>query len=474
MDQQLPTFELPTFEPYVATPFDHSMLPTHLAAFFTFSLDEPSEAIPILEAGVARLVSYLPFLTGNVALSSRVPYKKNVVEIQPPTKQFLSQHPIFRPIFSRHSRHIVARDIFLNEDIIPIPFALSEDYPSPVCRFQVNIMPDGIILCCNFHHSAIDGIGAASIIEALAVCCRSPDAGPEMLPTNPLKEQQSRLRIFEAASTLSMKGNSQKEDVLSPREPTLSSISYIPASRKLMLDADKIAKLRTACAIALKDQSIPQASKISSNTILTAVIWLCTIRAIIKNDPTRTNSRAMLVSEARSKLRPKLPLSYIGNAVILHEVYTPLAAIASSISGSNNNSPVTPRLDHDDIKLLAELASLVHAALGSVTEETVREFISASAANDDWTANESPGDITISSLRVFQTYQLDFGPVLGPLRDFDLPERRVPGKAWILPVRYKDWSSPWEVRLTLEPGIMENVEKDRLMMWLGPGEVSKV
>ncbi|KAJ5589237.1 hypothetical protein N7537_011915 [Penicillium hordei] len=474
--------QLPTFEPYVATSFDHSMPRIHLAAFLTFSLDEPSKAVPILENGVERLIKCLTFLTGNVAFSTRVPGKENVFEIQPPTKQFLLQYPIFRikyheqPIFSGYSRHVVAQDIFLNEDIIPIPYALAEDYPSPVFRFQANVMPDGIILCYNFHHTALDGIGVAVVMDALAALCRSPNAGPEIIRTNPLKEQESRLKIFEAASTLSIKGCPQNEDLLSPCEPTSSSIPSIPVSRKFVLDTDKIAKLRTECATILKNQSNPHASKISSNTILTAVIWLCTIRAIIKTEPRPmpTKSCAVLVTEARSKLRPKLPLSYIGNAVILHDVYTPLEAVISSAIGSNNNTHITPRLDHDDIKLLAELASLVHTALGSVTDETIRELISASAASDNWAANNRPRDLIVSSLRSFPTYHLDFGPVLGPVRDFDMPEHRVPGQAWIMPARYRGRSSPWEVRLTLEPAVMGNVEKDRLMMWLGPREVSKV
>ncbi|OQD62953.1 hypothetical protein PENPOL_c010G06330 [Penicillium polonicum] len=337
-------------------------------------------------------------------------------------------------------------------------------------------MPDGIILCYNFHHTAIDGIGVAVIMDALAAFCRSPNAGPEIIPTNPLKEQESRRKISEAASALSTKGHSQNEDIPSLCEPTPSSIPYIPASRKFVLDADKIAKLRTECATILKNQSNPHASKISSNNIVAAVIWLCTIRAIIKTEPTPTPTKscAMLVTEARSKLRPKLPLSYIGNAVILHDVYTPLTAIIASTTSSNNNTHISPRVDHDDINLLAELASLVHTALGSVADGTIRELISANAASDNWAANARPGDVTVSSLRSFPTYQLDFGPVLGPVRDFDLPDHRIPDQAWIMPARYKGRSSPWEVRLTLEPSVMGNVEKDKLMMWLGPREVSKM
>lgn len=467
--------QLPTFEPYVATPFDHYMSPVHLASFLTFSLDDPFKAIPILEDGLKRLIKYLPFLAGNVAFSTRVPGKENVFEIQPPTKQFLLQHPIFRikyheqPIFSKYSRHVVA-------DITPIPFALAEDYPSPILRFQANIMSDGIILCYSIHHTAIDGIGTTVILDALAALCRSPNAGPEILRTNPLKEQQSRQKIFEAASALSIKVHSQNGDLSSLCKPTPGSIPCTPASRKFVVNADKVAKLKTECATILKNQSNHYASKISSNVILTAVIWLCTIRAIIKAEPTPmpTKSCAMLVAGARSKLRPELPPSYLGNAVILHEAYTPLAAIISSTIGSNNKTHTTPRLYHDDIKLLAELASLVHTAQASITNETIRELISTRAASDNWAAKTRPRDVIVSSLRNFPTYQHDFGPVLGPVRDFDFLEHRVPGEAWIFPARYKDRASPWEVRLTLEPAVMGNVDKDRLMMWLGPREISKV
>ncbi|KAJ6142932.1 Transferase [Penicillium samsonianum] len=100
----------------------------------------------------------------------------------------------------------------------------------------------------------------------------------------------------------------------------------------------------------------------------------------------------MLVSEARSKLQPKLPLSYIGNALILHKVYTPLTTNAFSMTDSNDKTHTKPCRDHD-IKLLAELASSVHAALGSVADETIWELISASAASDEWAANPHARDL---------------------------------------------------------------------------------
>jgi fumigaclavine B O-acetyltransferase len=58
-------------------------------------------------------------------------------------------------------------------------------------------------------------------------------------------------------------------------------------------------------------------------------------------------------------------------------------------------------------------------------------------------------------------YDLDFGSSLGQVENIDLPENRISGVGWVMPARFK--GAPWEVRIALEPRVMEGLQRDRLM-----------
>ena len=61
-------------------------------------------------------------------------------------------------------------------------------------------------------------------------------------------------------------------------------------------------------------------------------------------------------------------------------------------------------------------------------------------------------------------YNFDFGPILGKICDFDLPETRMNGLAWVLPARFE--GARWEVRMTLGREMMESLRKDPLFSWV--------
>jgi hypothetical protein len=477
---------LPTFEPYVLTHLDHHVPPVHLAAFFTFHLDEPSKGIPVLEAGVARLIDLLPFLTGNIASSNRVPGKQNVLEVQPPTERFLLQHPMFRTvdhdqsISPKSGNPIVSYDDLANEEFIPIPFKFMGVDPSPVFRFQVNLMLDGIILCLHFHHQALDGIGVLGVAKALAACCRVPNASLDDIETSLESQNAARRTISEAASlsNITRKPEEDYPPVACETTPIITTEAFL--SRKFVLDAERIKYLQKECAIILQNQSDITDPRISGNVIVTAVLWLCTIRArfgqLTTNDELiGASSSALMFTEIRSTLQPPLPMSYMGNALVFALSDAPVKPIVfSSAPHSKGDLRTTAYIDPNDIHLLAGLARYLRAALQSVTNEYVRELISNRAAAVDWTPTARPVDINISSLRFFNFYDLDFGPSLGPVKDFDLPENRVPGIVWVMPARGQPQSSPWELRLTQQAELMEKVQNDRLILWLSPRTTAKL
>ncbi|KAJ5984986.1 hypothetical protein N7522_012182 [Penicillium canescens] len=457
---------LPTFEPYVLTPFDHSTAPVHFSGFFAFTPGDLPKSISVLEAGVSRLVTLLPFLSGNITLSDKLQGKENVFEVQPPTAEFLEDCPMLK--IRHHEQSIcTAKDNLLNEAFLPIAFEQAAEDLSPIFRFQANVMVDGVFLCFTFNHMAVDGVGVWNVAKSLAVCCRDPGAPPNLLETDVLQEAQCRRTIFEAASSRNTKALSLKDWFPAP-----GIGSQDPVSARLVLDAEKVAKLRHSCSATLR-------INFSSNTIVMAVLWFCFIRARFglrstQEEQSVDESCLVVVSDTRSKLQPNIPMSYIGNVVVTTEAYIRIEPIISAMTLSSYDSRSSGAVGLSDVSLLANLAESIHKAIHCVTNDYVRDLLSDFVGREDWTSTPRLGDIFVSTFRPVNFYELDFGTCLGALKDIDIPENRFSGSSWILPAPGKGRSGAWEVRLTLEPMVMDRLQNDDLMKWLRPDYVSKL
>lgn len=474
----------PSFDPYVLTQLDHTIPPFHVSGFLTFHIREPNNAIPALEAAVARLVVLLPFLSGNVTSSSRLAGKKNVLEVQPPSEDFLSQHPMLvvknhdLSIIPGGSSSTVSYDDISNDNFLPIPLEFTG--VDRVWRFQANVMLDGIILSFTINHQAFDGVGALNIIRAFATCCRNPNADVDSLPTNFEKESNIRKKISDAAHASATGAPDYYHSTEVASRPvdisTLNERAQDPVSRKLILDGGKVQRLRNACSV--EGHPKDQGTLLSGNTIVTAILWICLIRARFGSQaegsqPPAVSSAAM-ISDLRSKLRPKLPMSYLGNAIGSAWTSIPVEQVLSSTPHVNCDSRTVARMNPHYIKIVANAAKQLQNAVQTISDGYVRNMISEKNAADNWESQPIMADMHVSSLRQLNVYALDFGPTLGRLSNFDMPENRFPGLAWILPAHGKSQSSPWEVRLTLEPETMEKIEKDPLLRWCSSGTLSKL
>ncbi|KAJ5352410.1 hypothetical protein N7452_001384 [Penicillium brevicompactum] len=468
---------LPSFEPYVLTELDHTLVPVHVSILLAFHVEKPIDSIPVLEAAVARLVYLLPFLGGNVTSSNKIVGKKNVLEVQPPSKSFWSQHPML--VVKKHdlsmapggSSPAVLYDDIPNETFLPIRFQFTG--VDPVCRFQANLMRDGVILTLSIHHQALDGIGGVGIIDALSKCCRNPNTDAGSLSTSSEKESKSRAAISGVASTSQAAGvpdhsNSVAVAGHSLDFDELNQNAHNPVCRKLVFNGEKIKQLRKMCAE--QALSSDQGVSMSGNTIVTAVLWICWIRArfgphaLGPQAPDTTS--AALLSNIRSQMSPNLPTTYMGNALGLAWSNVSAEHVLSSFSDLNYDSRAVAYMDPQYVGIVADAAKKLHYAVQGISDRSVRDIISEKNEADDWASQYTLADIHVSSLRHFPFYALDFGSILGKPCDVDMPENRFPGMVWIMPSRGNPLFSPWEVRLTLQPELMEIIRKDPLLRWL--------
>ncbi|BCS25698.1 uncharacterized protein APUU_50409S [Aspergillus puulaauensis] len=481
-----------SFEPYILTPLDHSTAPVHFSFFLTFLCQNPAAGVSALEKGVQRLTTLLPFLSGNVVPSIQLKDTKNVFEVQPTDPSHLRKLPMLK--IKQHAQCISARNIALNtpalssDDLlnlrfIPLPFGTPASEPQPVLRLQANVMADGIVLCVCFHHLATDGLGISSITQALSECCRNPDQPPERLLSSPESEAQSRTRIFQSGNEIHRAlYNGHASSI---RKAALSSDPGALTSCRFCLDAEQIRRLREACTkVRWINPSAPKydASRqgFSNNEVVTALIWLCGMRAqsratsIGRNRPSLAglNSSLLFAVDVRGILN--IPRTYMGNAIATptstyHFKDTELHGADTLVFDTDTPSDLH-EFNPNDITLLANLALSIQQTYQSVNRSYVRSAISTIMASKDWLLPAKHGDLSVSSLRDAPVYDMDFGPCLGTPCDVDVPDNRTDGLAWITPAR-SDYSARlmgyrsrgfWEVRLSLSPAAMESLRSDRL------------
>jgi hypothetical protein len=478
----------PTFEPYLLTPLDYLPPPMHMTAFLTFLVDDTARAIAVLTAAVSQLGGHLPFLTGSVVSSSASsPGRENVREVRPSTSTMLDQYPMLSIKHHFHQRisaigqgQKVCYDDIFTEEYLPLPLDIAATAASPVYRFQANILEDGIILCGSAHHMAVDGIGQCLVLEALASCCRAPgsDLSPQDFLTTPAAEKKTRNLILQAAASAGAenKGTGAGQTWGRP----LPGASQEPISRKFVLSPDRISQLKILCG-SHPPRDMNSDNTLSRNDLVLALIWLCVIRArtLLASPGERTvRSSLSTAIDVRAALRPRLPSTYMGNAVMTIPLVSPFPN--TEIVDSNDSSLLgklseptlgtlavgsCTAINASDLSHLAQLALLIRRGNASVDDIYLRQHLAQIHASADWSisAASRPAEFGQSSLRTIGTYRLDFGAVLGRVKDFDVPDPRFQSAAWILPARYKD--APWDVRLVLEPEAILLVRQDPLFRW---------
>ncbi|KAE8349198.1 hypothetical protein BDV28DRAFT_152104 [Aspergillus coremiiformis] len=490
----------PGFEPYVLTPLDHILWHFSLSTFYTFKLDNPFMAIPILEAGANKLISQYPFLTGNIIERRATGERKGICEVQPPSEEYMALHPFLN--IKYHQRKIpssstgpsdsesVCTDSLYNGEFIPVPFGQNRSDLQPLLRIQANIMADGIILCASVHHRAMDAYGFFLIMKTFAAYCAGSEPVASFSP-DPTDQAYARQQITKSARENLMNygelyGYSHLCDYNGEKDESPDA----PISRLYKLSAARIQRLKTICeslaSTLLSKEEIEDLHNsntkrsgglFTQNDIVTSLIGLCGARAR-KQDLFSPSSLAF-AANMRSFLQPSQLKNYAGNVVGVPRVSF-LTQQGTDVSNSlklNTILKTQTLFDPDDLFLLFNLALNVRRAIQSINNDYACGLISHIIHQNDWGAlTNASSDITVSNLRHVPMYELDFGPIIGKPQSFDLPENRVEGVAWILPARppsptsdyYEAADAPWEFRLTLRQEAIDRLLQDKLFQSMCP------
>ncbi|RDK45529.1 hypothetical protein M752DRAFT_333347 [Aspergillus phoenicis ATCC 13157] len=449
-DTRSPTLNIPpNFEPFTLSALDHIVPPLHLFAYLTFKLNSPSDAIAVLQNGISRLLHALPFLSGNIVTIEELNGKKNTMQITPADASTMHQSPMLKVALHAAETSAVERDDVQHADFVPIPIHLPTTDPSPVLRFQANMMTDGLVLCVTFDHRMTDGLGVLAILDSLAACCRGDSALTDMAAQLQKKQQLASIRSLTPY-------NIQDKFQAEPKIP------FSPVSRRFALSPEKISMLKKKCN-SMTSTSSGQTSNpnLTNVDILTALIWISITRAKQASSPSTPKGALSTLSSAvelRSILHPKLGTN-IGNALMA----------AKSVLSTHSTSYKSPD-PIADIPLIHEVALQIRNEIRNITAEQATCYVSQINTLDDWSSFQAQWpDLVVSSIRHFDLYGLNFGSMLGPVANLDMPDPRISGVCWVMPARPGSGGARktplWELRVVLEEPVMECLKREPLLCW---------
>ncbi|GFF78845.1 hypothetical protein IFM53868_02448 [Aspergillus udagawae] len=353
-----------------------------------------------------------------------------------------------------------------------------------------------------YNHVVFDGTGGGVILNLLAEsCCTSGSAEIEQCsPVSRLLPEAS-LRKLVLDITSPLEGRINHSEVychsLAATSSTLISEESRAPQEIFIFSADKINKLKQtfnyiypwlqdACEIST---NAPLPSYVSSNDVLTALLWASIIKAGHSSRDSKQPQKGydcVMAVNLRPFFKPRLPESYMGNAVTQLRITVDPATLPPQGAGTPHPSWDMESLSGLDIASLlpiAKLAFRIRHKLSGFNDHYVRSLTSFLKGHDDWnTMHLRPFDIVVTSWRHLQVYDLDFGPHLGYIDSFHDQWWGIPGGCVIMPAfasRSKTTGTkseyqqpPWDVRITLDRETMANLKNDDLLCWALEGEGS--
>ncbi|RHZ50989.1 uncharacterized protein CDV56_104387 [Aspergillus thermomutatus] len=456
------------FEPYQLTPFDHLFSVFYGGCALSFRVSCPDDAVPTLCAGLDRLVSHLPFLTGQVIQKG----KRMEVHSLPPTTRgsspplYVVRHfPNLRLPSKPKCRSQFCGDYIRDESLILAPRGLCSLAGTPIVRFQINVLADGIILVLWVNHMAIDGTGVGKMIEALSICCQA-EVNPgtaRQLPTAPAAEAATRAILADFWTSPSSTITETETETDGP--PALGEDEHHDSSLvdvDFCFSASKVQRLRDCVRGLLRDnkgggQTILD---ISCDDIVTAFLWISLSRVrrrSLKDGQNTITSNLTRAVDVRKRLNNPVPDTYLGNCVVLPKETLPLEELDWRNPGPDNDDQHLCRLL---APLLSQVAGILRARLHTVNDQYIRGTFSPSSHSDS-----GPGPhVFVSSIRHMKVYEHDFGPFLGHPEGIDLlPYMRPDAVCTIKPKRA---DGDWDIGVTLNREDITLLTADPWFGWI--------
>ncbi|KOS47219.1 hypothetical protein ACN38_g1877 [Penicillium nordicum] len=360
----------------------------------------------------------------------------------------------------------IAQDEFIQQKYLPIPFLMDPAKAMPLVRFQANVTGHNIILCVAYNHRALDSTGVSVVLKILSEFCRAPETTPDALSTSDAAEKTARQHIEDFKAKEPLPFNWTPVPLSFDAAPTVDPAQE-PVSRHFSFSAQKLAVLKNACNTVIISEShggTEKSSLCTTNDIITALVGFCGNKARQGIVP-GTVSPPKVIIAANVRKHCQLPANYMGDALV--PVETTYDSLRQVQGMAHPDFPES--LSQKELDQVCSIAIALREQIGLLSESYLQGIL-LNISNRNSLSSFHPAygrSIITSSLRWMDFY-LDYGP-MGRVQKYDIPETKVKGVCWVLPVRDLEGdvaSQPFELRFVLERGAMERLQEDGLFNWM--------
>src|SRR5579862_2802936 len=171
------------------TPLDQLPPRLYIRLILSFPLHRSSNRdmiVEVLRYGLKQVITDIPYLTGKVCLrddgesSGRMEIRRQLRDrVDLPVKDLTVPNSGWASgsYDELHARRMPSS--LLDGDVLsPVILFPDQLVPARIMAAQANFIPGGLLLCVAIHHSIMDGVGAATVLETWANWCRrGPDSG---------------------------------------------------------------------------------------------------------------------------------------------------------------------------------------------------------------------------------------------------------------------------------------------------------
>lgn len=414
-----------------------------------------------LKEGLARLLSEIPFLTGNVMTQDE---SRDLLTLEIPedggvlfkVKRMVDAD--YGPVldFEELERADFPVDAF--NPMVLCPGSFLPDDIAPCLLIQVNLIRGGLVLVTNLHHSVVDGEGAMTIISQWAKHVAAVSEGrvlPEsdLLPAEALDrtvlfpENKSRCELsdfssFQDGRDLSLIGEScwnvgERMGMTGGKEAKpVKGVSWCFSKENLRQIEEKAMP---------RDPNIP---KMTESSVLSAFIFRHYTLARHLDQQGIDEASFHYPCNIRSRIEPSLHPQYLGNSVVPSRTLLPLSEIRSSSEDT-----------------LYRIASAISSSIDWWSSDKIWELIGAMEAWPRVTEIERTMDLNcktdlhVTNLSAFTVLDSYWGPNLRNIVAFKPPAMALlDGYGLIMP-RCPDGGL--EVILYMDVGTLEVLKEDQ-------------
>ncbi|KAI1271181.1 hypothetical protein F5Y07DRAFT_383829 [Xylaria sp. FL0933] len=418
------------------TPLDHLHKPNYLNLSYYFPLKPdvaPQDVFQDLSKGLRRAFNRVPWLGGSIHLrepgEGKDDWKPGQREIRwghwdedGPTPHQLRYHELGSQwTFAELREDTFPGNAYDHDELLEVPIEGDLVAGCDVIVAQANFLPGGCIVSMSANHAALDGTAMVFAMKLWADSCRSlqdpdfpfegypPESSDRTLLDRIWKEESAQRQDLKRADDDWTKGLTGVRDVC-PTEaalgdaaikernnPNKTATDRKPVNRTFYVSAASQAILRKECEAAVGTGIL------SSNDIVTALMWRSLVRARAAASPTglRTETTSVLESAVDGRTdfskAQAVPPSYLGNNTFYNQ---------AEVSLSDLLDPSVP---------LGKIARVIRDGAGRANSTALQDAYALIRDLPDYDLLRprfrymDGADLLVSNLLLFPVDQISFG-----------------------------------------------------------------